>query len=101
MHVCPGLQGGAMFNGAAYNPRIDTLYVGMSDHCAWFIKDPNLFPRTGGYVIKDWSAAAKQQAPKGWITAVDGTTGAVLWRYQAESQVLAGLVPTKSGLLFA
>ena len=32
---------------------------------------------------------------------MDGETGRVLWQYPAESQVLAGLVPTKSGLLFA
>jgi alcohol dehydrogenase (cytochrome c) len=101
MHVCPGLQGGAMFNGTAYHPGIGALYVGMSDHCAWYIKNPNLIPEIGGFAIKDWSAAAKLRAPKGWITAVDGATGAILWRYQAESQVLAGLVPTKSGLLFA
>jgi outer membrane protein assembly factor BamB len=28
-------------------------------------------------------------------------TGKVLWQYETEAQVLAGLVPTKSGLLFA
>jgi alcohol dehydrogenase (cytochrome c) len=97
--VCPGLQGGAMFNGAAYHPGTGTLYVGMADHCAWYIKDKTI-PPSGGAVIKDWSAAVKLQAPKGWITAMDAKTGAVLWTYQTESQVLAGLVPTKSGLLF-
>jgi alcohol dehydrogenase (cytochrome c) len=99
--VCPGLQGGAMFNGAAYHPGIGALYVGMSDHCAWYIKDKNLVPDLGGIPIKDWSAAAKLQAPKGWITAMDGITGRALWQYQMDAQVLAGLVPTKGGLLFA
>jgi glucose dehydrogenase len=55
----------------------------------------------GGYVWKDWSVAAKQQGPRGWITAMDGETGRVIWRYHTESQVNAGLVPTKSALLFA
>ena len=64
----------------------------MADHCAWYLK--TLGP------VKDWAAAAKLQAPTGWITAIDGRTGAVQWQYHAESQVLAGLVPTKSGLLF-
>jgi alcohol dehydrogenase (cytochrome c) len=100
MHVCPGLQGGAMFNGTANNPGTDALYVGMNDHCAWFIKNAHFLPN-GGATVKDWSAAAKLEAPKGWITAIDGRTGAVLWQYLTESQVLAGLVPTKSGLLFA
>jgi hypothetical protein len=55
----------------------------------------------GGAQVKDWASAAKLQAPRGWITAIDGKTGAVRWQYYAESQVQAGLVPTKSGLLFA
>lgn len=85
--VCPGLQGGAMFNGTAYHPGTGTLYIGMSDHCAFYIKNS---------VVKDFS-----QQPKGWVTAMDGETGDILWQYPTESQVLAGLVPTKSGLLFA
>jgi alcohol dehydrogenase (cytochrome c) len=100
MHVCPGLQGGAMFNGPAYHPGLGTLFVGMNDHCAWYLTNKAI-PGSGGDVIKDWAAAAKLQAPHGWITAMDGQTGAVLWRYQTGSQVLAGLVPTRSGLLFA
>jgi alcohol dehydrogenase (cytochrome c) len=98
MYVCPGLQGGAMFNGPAYHPGTGALYVGMADHCAWYIK--NALISGGGFSIKDWPAAAKLQAPKGWITAIDGNSGAELWQYQAESQVLVGLLPTKSGLLF-
>jgi alcohol dehydrogenase (cytochrome c) len=99
-HICPGLQGGAMFNGAAYWPGVGTLFVGMADHCAWYVKDPK-FGDMGGAALKDWAAAAKLKAPKGWITAFDAERGRVLWRYQADSQVLAGLVPTRSGLLFA
>ena len=91
-YVRPGLQGGAMFNGTAYHPGTGALYVGMADHCAWYLK--------GVGPIKDWPAAVKFQAPKGWITAMNGQTGEVLWQYQTDSQALAGLVPTKSGLLF-
>jgi alcohol dehydrogenase (cytochrome c) len=102
MHVCPGLQGGAQFNGTAYNPRAGMLFVGMGDHCAWYFTNPTAPDATnGGGVAKDWAAAAKLQAPRGWITAINGTTGAVRWTFQTQSQVQAGLVPTKSGLLFA
>jgi alcohol dehydrogenase (cytochrome c) len=103
LYVCPGVQGGAMFIGPAYNPGTGTLYLGMNDHCAWYIKNSLITGGQGGggSVVKDWPAAAKLQAPRGWVTAINGATGAVLWQYQAESQVLAGIVPTKSGLLFA
>ena len=105
MHGCPGTNGGAQFNGAAYHPGLGALYVGMVDFCSWFIKGKNfgdpVFAGIGGFSTKDWASAAKLQAPRGWITAIDGKSGRVLWQWQAESQVQAGLVPTKSGLLFA
>jgi alcohol dehydrogenase (cytochrome c) len=102
--VCPGIQGGAQFNGAAYHQGTGLLYVGMNDHCAWYIKGTSYGSKEiggiGGWFVKDWSTAAKLQAPKGWITAIDGNSGQVRWQYEAEAQVQAGLVPTKSGLLF-
>ena len=42
-----------------------------------------------------------EKQPKGQITALDGESGRILWKYQTDAQMLAGLVPTKSGLLFA
>jgi alcohol dehydrogenase (cytochrome c) len=99
MRVCPGQNGGAMFNGAAYHPGTGELYVGMVDFCAWYWSNAAI--PTGGAPIKDWASAAKLQAPRGWITAIDSKSGDLQWKYQTESQVLAGMVPTKSGLLFA
>jgi alcohol dehydrogenase (cytochrome c) len=96
--VCPGVQGGAMYNGTAYHPGLGMLFVGVADHCTWYIKDQKV--EGGGIPFKDWPSAAKRQAPRGWIAALNGETGAVVWRYQTDAQALAGLVPTKSGLLF-
>ena len=59
-----------MFNGAAYHPGTGALYVGMADHCAWYLK--SLGP------VKDWAAAAKLQAPRGWITAINSKSRACL-----------------------
>jgi alcohol dehydrogenase (cytochrome c) len=104
LKVCPGVQGGAQFYGPAYSPMTRMLYTGQNDHCTWYIKgahfDAGPFGK-GGYAVKDWAAAAKLEAPRGWITAIDGQTGEVRWKYHAESQVQAGMVPTKGGLLFA
>jgi alcohol dehydrogenase (cytochrome c) len=95
--VCPGAIGGAQWNGTAYHPGMGALYVGMVDWCYYFRKD---FPELSGsiepVVWPDFSVP-----PRGRITAMDGDTGRVLWNYHADSQVQAGLVPTKSGLLFA
>ena len=96
--VCPGVQGGAMYNGAAYHPRLGMLFVGVADHCTWYIKDKKV--EGGEIAIKDWPSAAKRQAPKGWITALDGETGAVVWRYHAELAGAGGARADQERLLF-
>lgn len=99
--VCPGSIGGAQWNGTAYHPGLGILYTGMVDFCFYYSTkfygdDPGFWENPDEMVRVDFS-----KPPRGWITALDGETGEVLWRYQAEGQVLAGLVPTKSGLVFA
>ena len=109
--TCPGLGGGSQFNGSAYQPEIGALYVGMVDWCSWYAK-----PKAAPAAKPGESAAEKgvgdydyggavfvgfEKQPKGQITALDGESGRILWKYQTDGQMLAGLVPTKSGLLFA
>jgi len=95
--VCPGTLGGAQWNGTAYHPGFGALYVGMVDWCWFYWRRPEAGAPGGvsAEPIRDIDAQ-----PKGWITAIDGETGRVLWRYQADAQVIAGLVPTKGRLLF-
>jgi alcohol dehydrogenase (cytochrome c) len=96
--VCPGTLGGAQWNGTAYNPDTGTLYTGMVDWCWYYRQVPNPEDpdHPGGIPLWNFSAP-----PRGQITAIDGESGDIIWQYQAAGPVLAGLVPTKSGLLFA
>lgn len=106
--VCPGLGGGAEYNGAAYHPGIGALYTGEVDWCSYYQKPKPAPPVTerstqstlnysyGDAVFVDYTTQ-----PKGQITAIDGETGRLLWVYHTDAQVMAGTVPTKGGLLFA
>jgi alcohol dehydrogenase (cytochrome c) len=102
--VCPGSIGGAQWNGAAYHPGLGMLFAGMVDWCFYYsTRDYSGNPGfwlgaedNGGTVRPNFS-----NRPGGWITAIDGATGRLQWRRQTDGQVIAGLVPTKSGLLFA
>lgn len=111
--VCPGLGGGSQFNGAAYDPQIGALYIPEVDWCTYY-KEPDRpdedVPEAGlagqeqsvlNYSYHGAISTAYERQPRGWITAMDGETGRQLWRYQTDAQMLAGLVPTKSGILFA
>ncbi len=97
-YTCPGLQGGALYNGTAFDPKTGLLFVGMTDICTWYSSNPAY----GGQIaIKDATASAKKLGHLGWITAIDGETGKVAWQKSSDSQVQAGMVTTKAGLLFA
>ncbi len=99
VRACPGGIGGAQFNSAAYSPQLDTLYVGMNDWCWYFFlhADANNPAAFVGDDAPDYSLGTP---PRGWITALDGQTGKVLWQYHADAQVQAGTVPTKGGIVF-
>jgi len=40
-------------------------------------------------------------AARGWIHAVDGDTGSILWKYHAVAPVVAGVTPTAGGVVFS
>jgi len=104
---CPGMFGGSEWNGAAFHPGLNTLFVGTVDWCSQLTLAPKdaPVPATGDIwlgvvepmdkVMADWSTA------RGWLTAFDADTGAVRWKLEAPKPVLAGVTPTAGGLVFS
>jgi len=94
--VCPGT--GAQYNGTAYDPRTGSIFVGMVDWCRYFKSAPLTGDNdySGGSTTPDY-----RSLPEGRITALNATSGQTLWRFQNDAPVIAGLITTKSGLLFA
>ncbi len=106
VHFCPGITGGTEWNGAAYDPRTNTLYTGAVDWCVSLMIEPADAPIPAAGAT--WLAAATPQAEmfdsvskaSGWVTAVDADNGSVRWKYHAPSPILAGVTPTATGLVF-
>lgn len=107
VRFCPGIQGGVEWNGAAYSPLSNTLFVGAVDWCArvQLKRDTTDVPAAG----TSWLGAengmetmfdAPDQA-KGWLTAFDAENGLVRWKYRAPHPILGGVTPTAGGLVFA
>ena len=101
---CPGYLGGSEWNGAAFHPRLNAIYVGAVDWCATV----QLLPATAPVPAKGagWFGAASQRldpadSAKGWLTAFDADNGTVRWKFAAPRPVLAGVTPTAGGLVFA
>jgi len=105
---CPGIQGGNEWNGAAYSPQTNSLYVGAVDWCAnvQLKRDTMNIPMPGaGYWFGAETPQMQIQAPpntaRGWLTSFDAENGSVRWRYQAPHPMLAAVTPTAGGVVFA
>ena len=107
VRFCPGIVGGVEWNGPAWHPGLNLLYVGAVDWCVRLKVEPTdaPVPELG----KTWLAAATPQAEmfdpaseaRGWITAFDADSGTVRWRHQTPKPILAAVMPTAGGILFA
>lgn len=107
VRFCPGIVGGVEWNGAAYSPQTNTLFVGAVDWCArvQLKRDTTELPALGTSWLGAENGMETMFDPpdqaKGWITAYDAENGLVRWKYRAGHPILAGVTPTAGGLVFA
>jgi alcohol dehydrogenase (cytochrome c) len=102
----PGTQGGVEWNGPAYSPTLNALFVPSVDWASTVkLGDPemllNAIPgKLFGGAANGFGDLDPVEKSSGWITAVNAETGKVLWKYHAPKSMLAALTPTASGLLY-
>jgi alcohol dehydrogenase (cytochrome c) len=103
VRVCPGPLGGVEWNGPAVDPGSRTIYVGSVDFCFKIASAPGTpeFKQGGLYFGTTQTPIGGAEAARGWVHAVDGATGNVLWKYHADAPVVAGVTPTAGGLVFS
>jgi len=99
-HACPGVLGGVLWNGPAYNPNTNMLYTPAVDWCGKFIKasEDRFIPGQlymGGMYVDD-----PIDKSRGWLTAVDASTGKVAWQYESSRPMVAAVATTSAGLIF-
>ncbi len=105
VHFCPGMGGGAEWNGAAFSPLTDSLFVGAVDLCARVQLVRELaVPATGQVWFGTTGSMAEMVDPpamaRGWLTAFDAENGRVRWKFKAPHQIVAGVTPTGGDLVF-
>ncbi len=106
VHFCPGMGGGTEWNGAAFSPRTDSLFVGAVDLCARVqIVRELVVPRRGQVWFGSTGSMAQMIDPssmaRGWLTAYDAENGHVRWKFKAPHPIVAGVTPTGGNLVFA
>ena len=111
IHFCPGSTGGAEWNGPAYDPQLNLIFIGEVDWCTTV----TLLPAEKIVAIapgKPWSGEASinpfnmwgKPDPvfdwSGWTYAVDADTGAWRWRAKTNYPIQSGVTPTAGGIVF-
>jgi PQQ-dependent dehydrogenase (methanol/ethanol family) len=99
VYACPGVLGGVQWNGPAYNPGLNMLYVNAADWCGVF-KRAKEFRRMDGRFMGGTYTYDAPEKSRGWLTGIDASTGAVRWRYQSQRPMLAAVTTTSADLIF-
>lgn len=99
VRACPGVLGGVQWNGPAFNPRTNMLYVNAVDWCGVFTKAKELrFVEGQLYMGGSYEADPIEKA-RGRLTAVDASTGKVMWQYESSKPMLAAVTTTSADLV--
>jgi PQQ-dependent dehydrogenase (methanol/ethanol family) len=104
---CPGSQGGAEWNGPAYDPQHNLLFTGEVDWCVTVRAAPAAQvasvatgqPWSGSH---DGGFGTFDDPSKwaGWMTASDADSGHRAWQFKAPFPLMSGVTPTAGGVLF-
>lgn len=111
VHFCPGSTGGAEWNGPAYDPQTNLIYIGevdwcttvtlMSDRAIQAVKIGQ--PWSGMDSINPYETWGKPDPFgkwAGWVYASDADTGAWKWRAKSNYPIQSGMTPTAGGVVF-
>jgi alcohol dehydrogenase (cytochrome c) len=100
-HFCPGTAGGVEWNGPAFSAATNLVYTNSVDWCGTLKLDSKLPEfEDGKQFLGSANAFGEKETRKvGWVTAVDADTGAVRWRYEATTPMVAGIAVTGGGLM--
>jgi len=101
LRICP--IAAIQWNGPAYSPATNLMYVGWIDWCATAIQGPPpVYTMRKPYL--GWKNGYGTRDPidmaSGWISAVDAHTGLVRWRWKSLRPLLAGVTATAGQLVF-
>jgi alcohol dehydrogenase (cytochrome c) len=100
VRVCPGIQGGVLWNGPAFNPRTNMLYVNSVEWCGHFGVAKELRHIEGQFYMGGFSRLDPVDQSKGWVTALDASTGKIQWQYKSDRPMVSAVATTSAELVF-
>jgi alcohol dehydrogenase (cytochrome c) len=106
VRFCPGTQGGVEWNGPAFDPTANLIFVNSVDVCFSLKLVPETLkgepgtPYTGGTGPNEpFGKFDPKEKWKGWVTAINAEDGSVRWKFQSPTPMLGGITATGGGLV--
>ncbi len=99
LRACPGVLGGSQWNGPAYHPGANALYVPAVDWCSTFSSFEQVRYIPGKLYMGGKTDLDPPARAQGWLTAVDASTGAVKWKYRSPRPMVAAVTTTAGNLV--
>ena len=93
------MLGGSQWNGPAYNPGTNALYVPAVDWCTTFSAFEQVRYIPGKTYMGGKTDLDPPSKAQGWLTAVDASTGAVKWKYRSPRPMVAAVTTTAGNLV--
>jgi hypothetical protein len=99
LRACPGVLGGSQWNGPAFNPGTNLLYVPAVDWCATFSSFEQVRYIPGKLYMGGKTDLDPVDKSQGWVTAVDASTGSVKWKYRSPRPMVAAVTTTAGNVV--
>jgi alcohol dehydrogenase (cytochrome c) len=98
--VCPGINGGVLWNGPAYSPDESMLYVPSVDFCGIFTRASLVRSKRGSNSVGG-TFGGTRSTWGGALTAVDASDGSIRWRFVSKEPFVGAVTATAGGIVFA
>ncbi|MEQ1886789.1 MAG: PQQ-binding-like beta-propeller repeat protein [Bryobacteraceae bacterium] len=101
-HFCPGTSGGVQWNGPAFSPKTNLVFVNSVDWCSTIKLDTKIpeFVEGKEFLGSAQGFCCKDKRKIGWVHAIDADSGAVKWKHENAAPLVAGIAVTASGIVF-
>jgi alcohol dehydrogenase (cytochrome c) len=91
---------GFEWSSPSYNPTTNMLVAPTVDWCGVFRKADELRYLPGQHSLVGSYTSDPVQDSRGWLTAVNASTGDIIWKYQSKRPMLAAVTTTSANLVF-
>ena len=98
-HYCPGALGGIQWNGPAWHPGTNSLFVPTVEWCTTARLSDTVQLVPGRNYLG--GTAAMDSASSGLLSAIDASNGSIRWQYRSPWPMVAGVTTTAGGLVLA